>query len=76
MGSIFEVLKGSILGPLLFNSFLWWYFYNDDINIANCADGNTPFVSGDTQLHVITYLENAAEKLFEWFTTKLNKGKP
>ena len=44
--------------------------------MANCADGNTPFVSGDTQLHVITYLENAAEKLFEWFTTKLNKGKP
>ena len=39
----------------------------DDINISNYADDNTPFVSGDTPLHVITSLENAAEKLFEWF---------
>ena len=37
----------------------------DGINIANYADDNTPFVSGDTLLSVITSLENAAEKLFE-----------
>ena len=40
----------------------------DDINIANYADDNTPFVSADTTLHVKTYLENVAKKLFEWFT--------
>ena len=39
----------------------------DDINIANYAYDNTPFVSGDTTLHVKTYLENVAKKLFEWF---------
>ena len=39
-----------------------------DINIANYADDNTPFVSGHTPLNVITSLENVAEKLFEWFT--------
>ena len=34
----------------------------DDINIANYADGNTPFVSVDTPLRVITS-ENTAENL-------------
>ena len=40
----------------------------DDINIANYADDNTPFVSGDTSLNVITSLEQATERLYEWFT--------
>ena len=31
----------------------------NDINIANYADDNTPLVSGDTSLNVITSLENA-----------------
>ena len=38
----------------------------DDINIANYADVNTPFVTGDTSLNVITSLEQATEKLYEW----------
>ena len=32
----------------------------DNINIANYADENTPFVSGDTPLNLITSLRNAA----------------
>ena len=39
----------------------------DDISTANYADDNTPFVSDDAPLNVITSLENAAEKSFEWF---------
>ena len=39
----------------------------DDINITNYADDNIPFVSGDTPLNLIKSLENAGEKLFEWF---------
>ena len=46
----------------------------DDINIANYADDNTPFVSGDTPLNVITSLENAAEKLFERFANNQMKA--
>ena len=46
----------------------------DDINIANYADDNTPFVSGDTPLNVITSFENAAENLFEWFTNNQMKA--
>ena len=46
----------------------------DDINIANYGDDNTPFVSGDTPLYVISSLENATEKLFEWFVNNQMKA--
>ena len=72
---LFGVPQGSIFGPLLFNIFICDLFIVIDyINIANYADDNTPFVSGDTPLNVITSLENAAEKLFEWFTNNLMKA--
>ena len=52
----------------LFNIFICDLFILiDDINIVNYADDNISLVSGDTPLNVITSLENAAEKLFEWF---------
>ena len=72
---LFGVPQGSIFGPLLFNIFICDLFIVIDyINIANYADDNTPFVSGDTPLNVITSLENATEKLFEWFTNNLMKA--
>ena len=43
-------------------------------DIANYADDNTPFVSGDAPLNVITSLENGAEKLFEWFANNHMKA--
>ena len=46
----------------------------DYINIANYADDNASFVTGDTPLNVITSLENAAEKTFEWFTNNHMKA--
>ena len=46
----------------------------DNITIFNYADNNTPFVSGNTPLDVITCLENAAEKLFEWFANNHMKA--
>ena len=46
----------------------------DDISITNYADNNTPFVSRDAPLNVITSSENASEKLFEWFTSNHMKA--
>ena len=46
----------------------------DDVNIANYADDNTSFVSGDTPLTVITSLENATEKLLKWFANNYMKA--
>ena len=72
---LFGVLQGTILGPSLFNFFIYDLFIMmDDINIANYADNNTPFVSSDTPLSVITSLENATEKLFKWFVNNHMKA--
>ena len=72
---LFGVPLGSILVPLLFNTFICdLLIMMDDINIATYADDTTPFVSGDTPLNVITSLENAAEKLFEWFANNHMKA--
>ena len=46
----------------------------DYVNIANYADDNASFVTGDTPLNVITSLENVAEKTFEWFTNNHMKA--
>ena len=68
-----EILFG--VGPLLFNIFICDLFVMiHDIDIANYADDNTHFVSDDTPLNVITSLDNAAEKLFEWFTNNHMKA--
>ena len=59
---------------LLFNIFVSDLFIMiDDTNIANYVDENTPFVSGDTPLNVLTSFENAAKKLSEWFTNNQMK---
>ena len=46
----------------------------DDKDIANYADGNTPYVTADDIDGVIASLENASNTLFKWFSDNLFKG--
>ena len=45
-----------------------------DIDIANYADDNTPYVTADDIDGVIAFLENASNTLFKWFSDNLFKG--
>ena len=55
--------------PLLFNILICdIFFIANEINFANYAGDNTPFVSGDALYDVLDSLENASLKLFDWFT--------
>ena len=65
---MFGVTQGSILGLLLFNIFLADLFLiHSDIDIANFADDNTPYLSAKNVEDVIESLERASVSLFRWF---------
>ena len=50
----------SILGPLLFNIYIYDMFYDiDDCNIASYADDNTPYVSSSNLGALINKLEES-----------------
>ena len=69
---MFGILHGSILGPLLFNIFLAdLLLIHSDIDIANFADDNTPYLFAK---NVIESLERASVSLSRWFESNLLKG--
>ena len=72
---MFGAPQGSILGPFLFNIFLAdLFFIHSDIDIANFADDNTPYLSAKNVEDVIGPLERASVSLFKWFENNLLKG--
>ena len=49
------------------------FFIHNDIDIANFADNNRPYISAKNVEHVIESLERASISLFRWFENNLLK---
>ena len=59
-----------ILGPLLFNIYIWDMFFEAPSNIAfaGYVDDNTPYSYSSKMQTALNSLREAFEKLFQWFS--------
>ena len=65
---LFGVPQDSILEPLLFNIYICdLVIKNSDIDIANCADDNTPYACLSDLDFVNFKLQKNTERIFRWF---------
>ena len=75
----YGVLRGFILGPLLFNiNILDMFFEQKDVNFAAYPDDNTPYFFDKSLELLLSKLRICALKLLEWFLNnymKMNSDK-
>ena len=68
------VPEGSVLGLLLFNTFLCDLFHFLEVtDIASYADDTTPYYASSTKELIITKLEESFSILFKWFNNDYMK---
>ena len=71
-----RVRRGSILGPLLLNAFIFnLFFFIPDSNIASYADGKTPYSAKKELMHVLHVLKKDSD-MKKWFKKKFLKANP
>ena len=72
---LFGIPQGSILGPILFIIFLSdLLLVISNTDFSSYADDNTIYDSGNSIDDVISFLQESAEKLFQWFSHNQMKG--
>ena len=65
---LFGFPRGSILGPLLFNTYICDIFYDiNDCDIASYGDDNTPYAISSKLDALTNKLEESTNNLFQWF---------